>query len=290
MRFLLRATSLVSILAAACADGNPAAAPGTDVERLADLPAPITEASGLAPSRRTPGLLWTLNDSDSPARIFALAPDGSTRTVRINGAGNQRQWEDLAVGPCPAGSCLYVADIGDNDGRRRQVTIIRFPEPDSATTFVDSVERFVVRYPAADAEAVFVLPDTSVWIITKGRHGPVTVYRATLTTGVRDAAVDHVQRLTDGVVQMPAMVTGASAAADGSVIAVRTYGYLQLYRLDGDRRLQPLWPEPGFPLSPAGEPQGEAVALLDDGTAYLATESGPFGRQPFITRLTCRVD
>ena len=38
--------------------------------------------------------------------------------------------EDVAVGRCPAGSCVFIADIGDNASVRASVAILRAPEPE----------------------------------------------------------------------------------------------------------------------------------------------------------------
>ena len=51
--------------------------------------------------------------------------------MSITGA-RVEDWEALASAPCGKGSCLYVADIGDNDGKRSDITIYRVPEPAKA--------------------------------------------------------------------------------------------------------------------------------------------------------------
>ena len=57
--------------------------------------ADIDEASGLAASRRNPGVLWVIND-DGPAVLYAIDSTGATRgKTRISKAEN-RDWEDLA--------------------------------------------------------------------------------------------------------------------------------------------------------------------------------------------------
>ena len=92
---------------------NPAAAADCRIEgssvALADLP----EASGLAVSRRTPGILWSHVDSGAPV-LFALDIRGSVKgRVRVEGV-KTNDWEDVAVGSCGSASCVYIADIGDN--------------------------------------------------------------------------------------------------------------------------------------------------------------------------------
>src|SRR5437660_5290761 len=86
------------------------------ISLLQELP----EASGLAASRRTPGVLWSHNDSGEPV-VFALTPAGAVKgRVRVTGA-RVKDWEDIAVGPCPQSTCLYIADIGDNNETRRTI-------------------------------------------------------------------------------------------------------------------------------------------------------------------------
>src|SRR5437867_6651927 len=73
---------------------------------LGELP----EASGVAVSRRSPGVLWEINDSGQPL-LFALDPSGAVKgRVRVTGAAVE-DWEDLEVGRCPGGSCIYVVVI-----------------------------------------------------------------------------------------------------------------------------------------------------------------------------------
>ena len=262
-----------------------------DPVRVADLDRPLVEASGLAVSRRQPGVIWIHNDSDSPPRLFAHSTDGTRiGVVNVPGLRSQRQWEDIASGPCPAGDCLYIGDIGDNLATRPYPAILRVREPASDATEGAVPERFRFNYPdgPVDAEAIFVLPDTTVYVITKGRHGPITLYRIPHLELPGPVILERIQDLSDGLVQLPHMVTGASASPDGSLIAVRTYSFLQLYRMI-DGRLAPLLAGDGYDLGPLGEPQGEAVAVLDDGTVFLASEEGPFNRQPFLSRLRCRV-
>jgi hypothetical protein len=301
---LLFATSLIALTACAdrAADAPPAdrtaasagdgsAARCGDPVRVADLDDPLVEASGLAASRHRPGVLWLHNDSDTPPRLFVHSADGSrVGVVNVPGLRSQRQWEDIASGPCPAGDCLYIGDIGDNLARRPNPGILRLPEPAPDARESAVPERFRFSYPDGpeDAEAMFVLSDTTVYIITKGRQGPITLYRIPRLESPGTVVLERIQELSDGLVQLPRMVTGAAASPDGRLIAVRTYSFLQLYRMSGGR-LEPLLAGDGYDLGPLAEPQGEAVAVLDDGTVFLATEEGPFNRQPFLSRIQCRV-
>src|SRR5919106_2970504 len=148
--------------------------PSVDIARLNGL----SEASGVAASRRTPGVLWAHNDSGEPL-IFALNEQGAVSgRVRVTGA-KVEDWEDIAVGPCPQGSCIYIADVGDNSGNRDHVMVYRVPEPSPQDSSTAPTELFRARYAggAHDAEALFVTPKSEVFIITKGDPGPIALYR-----------------------------------------------------------------------------------------------------------------
>ena len=92
----------------------PVSKPEGSVMRLAGLP----EASGLVASRTAAGRLWAHNDSGKP-EVFSLDTKGQvTGRVLLSGAALE-DWEAMATGPCGGGTCLYLADIGDNEARCR---------------------------------------------------------------------------------------------------------------------------------------------------------------------------
>ena len=66
----------------------------------------VPEASDLAVSRRTPGILWTHGDSfaEEPY-LYAFDPRGASKgKVRLEGV-NVADWEATAVGPCGSSTC-----------------------------------------------------------------------------------------------------------------------------------------------------------------------------------------
>jgi hypothetical protein len=290
----LLAVALMACGAADSADTAAAANAELCVQetRVATLPPQLVEASGVAISRLHDGVLWVHNDSEGTPSLYALdLAGGLLARIELPSARGRIDWEDIAAGPCPAGSCLYIGDIGDNLHDRQDRAILRLPEPQPRSGTVARAERFPFAYPDGprDAEALFVLPDTTLFIISKGRTGPVTLYRYPPPFRPRERVVlERLQELTPGLIQLPDMVTGASASPDGRAVVVRTYTHLQLYRMQGDT-LAVLWPEPGHDLVNLAEPQGEGVALAADGTVYLVSETGVDRRPPPLSRLRCRV-
>lgn len=267
-------------LAAACQIGA----------RATPLPEGLGESSGLAIGRSASGVLWTHNDSGDDPVVYAVTPEGRLAAkVRVQAAEN-RDWEDIALGPCAeGGSCLYIADIGDNDGDREDVDIYRVAEPEAASGSTAPAERFQVRYPGGprDAEALFVLPSGEIHIVTKGRRQAVEVFRYPLPLRAGETVeLERVATLHPGARGEVMQVTGADASPDGAWVAVRTYGSLMLFRapalVAGNSS-----PALVVDLGPLAEAQGEAVALAEDGTVMLGSEGGGRRAPGTLARLAC---
>jgi hypothetical protein len=141
----------------------------------------LTESSGVAASRRQPGVLWTLNDSGNEPWIFATDTlGGDLGTFRVTDADNH-DWEAIALGPCGRRECLYIADTGDNGEGRGEVRIYRVPEPalPAGSRATSPAEVLRLRYPDGprDVEAAFVGGDETVFLISKGLDGTARAYR-----------------------------------------------------------------------------------------------------------------
>lgn len=247
----------------------------------------LPEASGLAVSRRVPGRLWALNDSGQPL-LFALDSRGSvTGQVRLTGA-DVEDWEAIAVGPCGQGSCIYVADIGDNYAGRSRVTIYRLPEPEAASGTAAVADVFHATYPdgAHDAEALLVAADGRLHIVTKGDTGAIGIYRfpGTLTSG----STTRLERVGTPSAKPDAAsrITDAAVSPDGQWAALRTKSSVTFYRASD--LLAGRWRAgTRVDLTPLKEPQGEGIALGDNGVVFLAGEGGGKGRAGTFARFSC---
>jgi hypothetical protein len=254
----------------------------------------VPEASGVAVSRRTPGLLWLHNDSGEP-NLFAVATDGSLRgRVYVSGA-SAGDWEDIDVGPCPQGSCVYIGDIGDNRGRRREVYIYRVVEPDAGAATSAAAESMRVSYPDGprDAEALMVTPDGNLFIVSKGELGPVALYHVpgTFKNGTnvqleRVATILDAEGGSTGRVARPDRITGASASRDGRWVVLRTLYRLTFYNA-AEFTAGNIHEAFQFDVTSLRERQGEGVAFGEDGTVWLASEGGGNKRPGTIARLEC---
>ena len=249
----------------------------------------LFEASGLAVSRQNPSRLWTHNDSGEPV-VFALDARGTvTGRVRLTGAGVE-DWEAIAVGPCGNGSCLHVGDIGDNQARRKRITIYRLPEPDGNKDGSAAVaDVFHATYPdgAHDAETLLVGGDGRLYIVTKGETGPVGIYRfpAQLKSGAT-VTLERVGSAAAGRTAVDARITDGAVSPDGQWAVLRTKSNLTFYRaadlLAGQWRAANR-----VELGSLKEPQGEGVALGADSTVFLAGEGGGKGQAGSFARFSC---
>jgi len=238
----------------------------------------IPEASGLAISRRTHGVIWSHNDSGNAEVLFALDAAGNLRG-RVRLPARARDWEDVSAASCGSGECLYIADIGDNGMTRRRVRIYRVPEPAPTDTNTATPEVFDATYADGphNAEAMFVIGE-DLFIITRDRVGGL--YRS---SAARHGSTLSFQRI--GQLGLEA-VTDAEASPDQSRIVVRTSHEAVIYQskdlIGGQAR-----PSARIPIGGLKEPQGEGVALGDDGALYLASEGGPFNSAGRLFRLRC---
>jgi hypothetical protein len=255
------------------------------------LPAELDESSGVAASLRAPDLFWTHEDGESGSALYAVSAAGAL-LGRV-GIEDQATFdaEDIAAGPCAEGSCLYLADTGDNYADRDTIWILRMVEPDPGAGTV-SARRLPMRLPDGprDAEAIFVLPGERIFVVTKGSEQPITVYR--YPPPLRPDSVvtlEPIQQLSETPRVLPRQVTGASASSDGSVVVLRTYETLLFHHWEGGR-LVPFPEEGTVNLRTLRESQGEGVALGADGLVALTSETGPAGTGGSIALLRCRFD
>ncbi|WP_420467414.1 hypothetical protein [Panacagrimonas sp.] len=160
------------------ADPEPSA---LSLQARVSLPA-LPELSGLAASRRRPGLWWALNDSGNAPTLVALDQRGQVLgSVRVQGQINH-DWEDLASFEDEDGRWLLVGDIGDNFGLRGEILLMLLPEPDPQDRTVTPARLLRVSWEdgARDAESLAVdVGARRVLLADKGRR-PAGLYAVPL--------------------------------------------------------------------------------------------------------------
>lgn len=261
----------------------------------------VRESSGVAVSRAHPGVLWTHNDSGDGPYLYATDLRGRDRGFLLVPGADAIDWEDMALGPCPtrAGTCVYLADTGDNEETLSSVTVYAVQEPDPPTGPGDTLRTTAapavlrLRYPdgAHDVEAIYVSPQGgALYLVSKGRSGGIGVYRVARAEWSMPAAgaagIVKAARLQSLEIPAARRITGAAVRPDGRLVAVRSRSAIYFFRPAEGGRLTAAREAP-CELRNLSEPGGgEAIDFLDDGTLVLTSEALR-GRRGTIHTVSC---
>lgn len=221
----------------------------------------LTEGSAAVITRAQPGIVFTINDSGHDAELFAVDTTGRSRGMWHVVNAENADWEAAAAGPCgnlpmpnradsavvsDGQGCLTIADVGDNDARRRTVVLYRVREPlalaagDTGTIVAHAV-RFRYEDAPHDVEAMVVGPRGDTFLITKRRLAGANGARPALVFEVPAAAWEGdgiaVARLVDSLPIVPGTssgrtITDASLSPDGRYVAIRTYNEVYIFSAD----------------------------------------------------------
>lgn len=228
----------------------------------------LDELSGLAVSRLDPDLLWAHEDRGGEVEIYAIDPLGNTlATVTLEDASNI-DWEDLAIGPCDGGSCIFVGDIGNNAHDRDDLGIYVFEEPSlSALIFGEATlsdwEWYAFEYPdeIENAEALAVTSGGLPLLLSKRTDDESSnVYLIPELDSDEEVTAEPLGTISTGVDggEAAAALTAADLWWDDSSLLFRTYS--SVYEIDLNSGLSAISSAPSRGLGGAAEPHGEAIA------------------------------
>ncbi|MDX2089181.1 MAG: hypothetical protein SFX73_15095 [Kofleriaceae bacterium] len=264
--------------------------------RLIEVAQPaLVEVSGLASSRRNPGVLWAHNDSGDAARVFALGEDGATLgelalPVPLVDA------EDLAIAPCltaDSGPCLWIADVGNNDRDRTDLGLVMVPEPvvgpdaPLGQATAPAARRIPVRYPSGvviDSEAL-VIADGVAYVFEKV-DGPIArIFGGPLPADADgEIVMAEIARLSSPGIAIARgrMITGAALHPLGTRVALRVYTGIYEYRLEPGASIPMLGQAERIEVTvgPLSEPQGEALGYDARSGALWTMSEDPEQRAP----------
>ncbi len=231
----------------------------------------LEEASGLSASKANPGYLWTLNDSGNSAEIFLIDDRGDIVLTCKLKHGDNRDWEDIAVGPGPEveGSYVYIGEIGDNDAKYDLKYIYRLPEPQlgkKEKISIDEFDTLIIKLPdgARDMESM-TIDQTSgdIYLISK-REKNVNVYILAASQQVK-----HDTLIPTKIATLPYYnVVAADFSLDGSELILKTYDEILYWKKPDSLSIQQVLLTRPILLNYKPEPQGEALAWSLDGSGF----------------------
>jgi hypothetical protein len=190
----------------------------------------VTESSGLAASRKYPGVIWTHNDGGFQF-LFALDETGrSIGAFQVTGA-NLIDWE--AIAPDDRGN-LYLADIGTNGMARTHVAVHRVKEPNPYDRYGNAAvnRTWYLKFPGSpqDSEAFFVLNGYG-YLITRQRttNDQVGLFRFALADNTTSVPLELVASIA-----VTAGVTDAALSPYHQRLGVVTSEGVYLFFINGD--------------------------------------------------------
>ena len=248
----------------------------------------LNEISGLAASRRHPGVLWLHDDGGNPARLFAVSTSGRRlATLRLEGVP-KTDWEDIAAFELDGRAYLLVADVGDNGGLRKTLQLHVVEEPARIENArLKPAWSIAFRWPdgARDCEAVAVdAARGQILLVSKKRQPPelftlplrpsgTHLLTATLVgrlAGMPQPNAES-QRTSPRRARLAGQVTAADISPDGSTLAVMTYRHLLLYPRGPRQSWADAVARPPQTQMLPWLPQAEALGWAADGRGLYAT-------------------
>lgn len=243
----------------------------------AELPKEVNETSGLFFHN---GRLWTHNDSGGKPILYALDTTTFEIVQRITLAKVKNlDWEDV----CTDGESVFVGDMGNNKGNRKNLRIFTFPlssipdegdvavEVDSINfVFGDQTDFKKRKVHDFDCEAIFATDDY-LYLFSKGwATGTTRLYRLNKTPGKQVAEV------VNGF-DSQGLITGADYDRKNHVLAI--VGYVKslykpfMYLIFNFEEDGVKLPHRRFEMQQWAGAQTEGICFFDDGRCYVSAET-----------------
>ncbi len=243
----------------------------------------LNELSGIISSGIYPGKYWVHNDSGDEARIFLIDSLAKlNHEFRLAGV-HARDVEDIAWVKIDGKNYIVLADIGDNQAKRQDISLYVFEEPvlrQKLDTIPASAIRSIrLQYPdkARDAEAIFVDPlDQQFYLISK-RDFHSAVYTAAIFQEAKTSFRLH------KVMELPFnFITAADMASDGSGILMKNLTQVYYWPRLAQEPLPSALKKPYFKVAYSAEPQGEAIAFDRADSSFVTISERPFGLDAYL--------
>ncbi|HMG14621.1 MAG TPA: hypothetical protein VK590_04190 [Saprospiraceae bacterium] len=249
----------------------------------------ISEASGIAASRNHIGWFYVHNDSGNPAELFIIDSVGKyVGKINPNGIQN-RDWEDIAIGPGPDSlkNYIYIGDSGDNNERRKKYFIYRIEEPKFSDTiiypFIINLEadRISFEYPlrkSNNCEALMIDPITKDLILaTKSYESGIYrikyPYSITTTNPAELIISVPIEKLTAG-----------DFSSDGSELLIKDYRQIYHWNRNLNISVDSMLKTKPNKYPYLIEQQGEGLCWAVNGKSYFTLSELENGKKQYLIR------
>ncbi|MGI9205597.1 MAG: hypothetical protein ACR2Q3_16400 [Woeseiaceae bacterium] len=248
----------------------------------------IREASGLARSQRGESALWVINDNGAQEWVHAISPRGARLGEFDLKKSKNRDWEDLASFKLDDTPYLLIADIGDNDAKRRSRTLYVVEEPEARKKGKEKVAwKIEFDYPDGprDAESVAVDSENARALILSKRDIPPVLYELPLEP---DSDESITAKWLGTIKSLPApsrqdvafapktkdwhwQPVGMDISADNLAAVILTYRAVYFYERQPDQDWFDALNTQPRRVSVGNLRNAEAVAFGDDGRRVVVT-------------------
>jgi len=260
----------------------------------------IDEASGLTQSTQHPGLFWTHNDSRNffdpiPTEpvLFAIDAQGTLHGELWLEGVKPYDWEAISHFRSKGESYLLIADIGDNNAKRKRgirLHAVKEPKTISAKMIQKPAWTLELRYPdgARDAEAIAVdEQDNTIYLLSKRDDKP-QLYRAELPNGRNssqmlrllgsisslDAPVETTEPGDLRVLPFTHQPVDMAFAPDRSEVAILSYAHIYIYPRSPQQSWLAALQGPPRVIHLPGARQYEGLSYSSDGQSLLVVREG----------------
>lgn len=242
----------------------------------------LSETSGLATSVKNDGMIWAHNDSGNGSTLYLINTSTGNIAARyiIEGLSNI-DWEDIEIskGPIEDEVYLYLADTGDNNQKRSEYTVYRFPEPvflpehqgKSVKLIIPDLDKIKVKYPdkSRDCEGLMVDPITKdIYFVTKRDEF------SNLFVAPYPQNTEKTNTLIKGGIFGFRQTSAATISMDGSKVLIKNRQEIFYWERKAGEHITETLTRTPVKAPYIGEPQGEAISFDLQHNYYTLSEKG----------------
>jgi hypothetical protein len=244
----------------------------------------LEEISGGAASAVNSGLFWLHNDSGNPPELF-LVNDSLKILFTLNLPVENRDWEDMAIGPgpVPGKNYVYLGEIGDNKAKFPIKYIYRFEEPawdgKSAKSAIEKVDTIAFRLEGEnkDTETLLIDPSTKDLYIISKREEPVWVYQLKFPYST-DTTITAKKLFSLPYFQ----IVSGDFSADGKCILLKNYEHVFYWENEKGVSVPELLSQQPNEVPYELEPQGETIMWARDNSGFYTVSEINVGKNSYL--------